>query len=137
MIIYSAFSPTHAVILPPKIIVIYCIIKRFLARAYNRKQSFFTHLRRLVTVFKKSTQKFSIFYFKMAKNCSTAGCSAPKPPVFLYYSHTALLKNTCRLSCMFWNEFIKLYDQLCILYLKNLGNLKITNLNLQMHLVLS
>ena len=46
MIINSAFSPTHAVILPPKIIVIYCIIKRFLTRAYNRKQSFFTHLHR-------------------------------------------------------------------------------------------
>ena len=83
-----------------------------------RKQFFVTHLHKIVTIFKTSTQKFSIFYFKLAKSYSASGVFALRPPVFLYYSHTALLKHTRRLGCMFLNELIKLCDQLCFSFLK-------------------
>ena len=59
---------------------------------HNRKLSFATHQHKIVTVFEKSMQKFSIFYFKIAKSRLAAGDSAPRPPIFLYCSHTALFK---------------------------------------------
>ena len=81
---------------------------------HNRKLSFVAHLHNIVAV---CFQKWSIFYFKIAKSRSAAGGSAPKPLVW-YCSHTPLLKNTRRLSCMFLNEFTKLCDQFYFSYLK-------------------
>ena len=59
---------------------------------HNRKQSFVTHLHKIVSVFKKSTQKCNTFCFKVAKSHSAAGCFALRCPVFMYYSYTALSK---------------------------------------------
>ena len=92
------------------------------------------HLRKIV-LFEKSTQKFSNFYFKIARNCSAAGDSDPRPPVFLYYINTTRLKKYPRLSCSFLNEFTKLCNQLCISYLKTYPlSLEVRILDLQMPL---
>ena len=80
---------------------------------HNRKQSFVTHLHKIVTLFKKLTQNFNIFYFKIVKSHLVARVSSSRPPVFLYYSHTRLLKKYPPLIYVFLNEFIKLCDQLC------------------------
>ena len=85
---------------------------------YNRQQFFVTYLHKIVTVFKKSTQKCGISYFKIAKRRSAAVGSALRPPVFVYYSYTALLEKYPSLSCILLNEVIKLCDLLCLWNLK-------------------
>ena len=51
------------------------------------------HLRKVGTVFKKLIQKFSIFYFKIAKSRSAAGGSASQTPGFpVVRSHSPITK---------------------------------------------
>ena len=49
---------------------------------HDKKQYFVTHLHKSVTVFKKSTQKINIFYFKIAKSRSTAVVSVSRSCFF-------------------------------------------------------
>ena len=87
---------------------------------HNRKLSFVTHLYKIV-IFKFSKNRLKILAFFVLQN-SKRSLSGKRfclrLAAFLYYSHTALFKNNCRLSYMYLNEFIKLCDQLCILYSK-------------------
>ena len=52
-------------------VIIYRKCKYFLIRAYVHRQQFtVTHLLKIVTIFKKSKLKFSIFEYKIAKSHS-------------------------------------------------------------------
>ena len=67
---------------------------------HNGQQSFASHLHKIITIFKKSTQEFNVFHFKIAKHRSAAGGSVPRFP-FLFCtirSTTALLEEKRFLS---------------------------------------
>ena len=104
---------------------------------HNRQLSLRTCIKYVATVFKKSTAKFSIFYFKIAKRRSADGCSAPWTLVFLYCSNTALLKKypPSKLHVFKW-IYQAVWSALLFLH-KNPGSLKISILDLQMRFVLS
>ena len=81
-------------------------MQNFSDESICRQSPFDMHLHKIVTILKILTLKFNIFDYIIAKSHSAAGVFAPRSqvppaagdyllhPAFLYYSHTALLKNT-------------------------------------------
>ena len=77
----------------------------------------YTNLKKIFTIFKKSTLKFGIAY-KIAKSRSTAEGSASRHPAcFVLHLHNPIGKIPFH-NCMFLNVFTRLCYQLRFLHLK-------------------
>ena len=88
----------------------------------HKQQSVDRHFHKIVKIFIKSTLKFSIFVYKIAKSCSFKCLrrlkALPHTPGFFVLQSYSLIRKTLFHRCIILIVFARLYYQLCFLLLK-------------------